>query len=506
LTRRSPPPYAAPLRTQVAIAGSGFGGLGTAIRLKQDGVEDFLILERAGAVGGTWRDNSYPGCACDVESHLYSLSFAPNPEWTHRYSRQPEIWEYLRRCVRDHALGPHLRLETEVRSATWDEGAREWRIETSAGPVLARVFILATGPLSAPALPDIAGLERFQGRLFHSAQWDHDYGFAGRRVAVIGTGASAIQFVPHVQPRALRLSVFQRTPPWILPRRDRPIPDWRRRLYRRLPLLQRALRLFIYGYREASVLLFRHPAAMRRGQRLARRHLAKAIADPALRAKLTPSYTMGCKRILLSDDYYPALTRPNVEVVTEGIAEVRAHSVVTADGIEREVDAIILGTGFTPTDPPLAAHIRGRQGRTLREVWAGSPQAHLGTTVAGFPNFFMLLGPNTGLGHSSVVYMCEGQIAHVIGALRHMRRHGVDALEPRAEAQAAYVAALDRRMRGTVWTAGGCASWYLDRTGRNSTLWPDFSWRYHRRVSRFRPQEYVAVQQGRELMEAGAQA
>jgi len=380
-----------------------------------------------------------------------------------------------------------------VRSATWNDGSHEWRIETSAGPLDASVLVLATGPLSAPAIPDLPGLDRFQGRVFHSAQWDHAFDLSGRRVAVIGTGASAIQFVPRIQPTVAKLHLFQRTPPWILPRFDRPIPEWRRRLFRRAPLLQRTLRLIIYMYREASVPLFRHPAVMRRGQRIALRHLRKAVADPMLRAKLTPGYTMGCKRILLSDDYYPALAQPNVEVVTDRIAEVRERSILTADGVERPLDAIILGTGFRPTDPPLSAHIRGRDGRTLRETWGGSPKAHLGTTVAGFPNFFMLLGPNTGLGHSSVVYMCEQQIAHVMGAIRHMRRHGVDALEPRPEAQAAYVDALDRRMRGTVWTAGGCASWYLDRTGRNSTLWPDFTWRYHCRVARFRPQEYAAV-------------
>jgi cation diffusion facilitator CzcD-associated flavoprotein CzcO len=355
------------------------------------------------------------------------------------------------------------------------------------------VLVLATGPLSAPAIPDLPGLDRFQGRLFHSARWDHTFDLRDRRVAVIGTGASAIQFVPRIQPQVARLHLFQRTAPWVLPRFDRPIAGWRRRLFRRAPVLQRMSRGLIYAYREASLLLFRHPAVMRQGQRLALRHLRKAVADPDLRARLTPDYTMGCKRILISDDYYPAVAQPNVEVVTGAIADIREHSVVTADGVERLVDAIILGTGFRPTDPPLAACTRGRDRRTLREVWAGSPRAHLGTTVSGFPNFFMLLGPNTGLGHSSVVYMCEGQIEHVIGALRHMREHGVDALEPRAEAQADFVAGLDRRMRGTVWTAGGCASWYLDRTGRNSTLWPDFSWRYRCRVSRFRAQEYAAV-------------
>jgi cation diffusion facilitator CzcD-associated flavoprotein CzcO len=479
------------VRTGIAIIGSGFGGLGAGIRLKREGRDDFLILEKAGDVGGTWRDNSYPGCACDVESHLYSFSFAPNPDWTDRYSRQPEIWAYLQRCAREKGLLPHLRFGHEVRSAAWDDEARRWTIETSQGPVTASVLVMATGPLSAPAVPDLPGRERFQGRLFHSARWDHAYDLAGRRVAVIGTGASAIQFVPQIQPRVERLHLFQRTPAWVLARPDRRIRAWQRRLYRRVPVVQRALRLLIYGYRELSVPLFRHPWLMRRGQRLARRNMESAISDPALREKLTPRYTMGCKRVLLSSDYYPALAQPNVEVVTEGIREIRERSIVGGDGVERAVDAIILGTGFRVTDPPLAAHVRGRDGRTLREAWAGSPRALWGCTVAGFPNFFMLLGPNTGLGHSSVVYMSEGQIEHVLGALRHMRRHGLQALEPRPEAQAAFVAGVDARMRGTVWTAGGCSSWYLDRTGRNSTLWPDFSWRFRCRAARFRPEQYL---------------
>ncbi|HET8645786.1 MAG TPA: NAD(P)/FAD-dependent oxidoreductase [Vicinamibacteria bacterium] len=477
----------------VAIVGSGFGGLGTALRLRDAGLDDFVVLERAGDVGGTWRDNSYPGCACDVESHLYSLSFAPTAEWTHRYSRQAEIWDYLRRCARDGGLLPRIRFDTEVLSAAWDESWREWRMATSRGEFRAAVLVLATGPLSAPALPALPGLAAFAGRVFHSARWDHDYDLRGRRVAVIGTGASAIQFVPAIQPLVARLHLFQRTPAWVLPRFDGPIRGWQRRLYAAVPLLQRGLRAAIYLYREASVLLFRHPALMRRLQWVALRHLRRAIRDPALRARLEPRYTMGCKRILLSNDYYPALAQPNVEVVTSGIQEVRAHSIVDAAGVEREVDAILLGTGFTPTDPPLAAHVRGRHGRTLRETWAGSPRAHLGTTVAGFPNLFLLLGPNTGLGHTSVLYMLEAQITHVVEALRFMRSRGLDAVEPRAEAQAAFVSAVDRDMRGTVWTAGGCASWYLDRTGRNSTLWPGFSWSFRRRVSRFRPQDYAAT-------------
>lgn len=480
-----------PFHTRIAIIGSGFGGLGTAIRLKGQGVDDFLIFERDSDVGGTWRDNSYPGCACDVQSHLYSFSFAPNPDWTRSYSQQPEIWAYLKRCAADFQILPHIRFRHDVREAAWDERAHLWRIETSQGDFTASILVMASGALSNPALPKLRGLERFRGRAFHSARWQHDYDLTGQRVAVVGTGASAIQFVPEIQPKVSRLHIFQRTPPWIMPRRDRALGSRSRRLFRRWPLAQRATRAGIYWFREIFFLVFRHLRLSKLVERLALRHLKRSIADPELRAKLTPAYAIGCKRILVSDDYLPALARPNVELVTDGISEIREQSIVDDEGVERQVDAIIFGTGFQVTDQPLAKHIRGSHGRTLAEVWAGSPQAHVGTTVANFPNLFILMGPNTGLGHNSVLYMLEAQIEHLLAVLSYMERHGVSALEPRPTAQAAYVADVQKRMRGTVWTAGGCASWYLDRTGHNSTLWPDFSWRFRRRVARLRPDEYV---------------
>jgi len=479
------------VETRIAIIGSGFGGLGTAIRLKRQGVEDFVIFERAGDVGGTWRDNSYPGCACDVQSHLYSFSFAPNPDWTRSYSPQPEIWAYLKRCAADFGLLPHVRFRHEVRSAAWDEAAERWRIETSRGRFTASVLVLAAGAFSEPSLPQLPGLEAFEGKSFHSARWEHDYDLTGRRVAVIGTGASAIQFVPEIQPRMAKLHIFQRTPPWIMPRRERELSGRKRRTYRRFPVAQRAVRAGTYALRELFVFGFRHLRLAKYVERIALRHLARSVPDAELRAKLTPRYRIGCKRILVSNDYLPALTRPNVELVTAGVAEVRAHSVVGGDGVERPVDAIIFGTGFQVTDPPLARHVRGRHGRPLSETWAGSPRAHLGTTVAGFPNLFILMGPNTGLGHTSVIYMIEAQIEHLLNALGHMRRHGATVLEPRPEAQAAFVAEVEKRMEGTVWTAGGCGSWYLDRTGRNSTLWPDFTWRFRRRVAALDPREYL---------------
>jgi cation diffusion facilitator CzcD-associated flavoprotein CzcO len=479
-------------KARIAIIGSGFSGLGTAIRLKQAGVENFIIFERAGDVGGTWRDNTYPGCACDVESHLYSFSFAPNPDWTHSYSRQPEIWSYLQRCARDFGVLPHIRFQHEVREANWDDAAQHWRIETSQGNYTASVLVLASGALSAPAVPKLPGLETFQGKAFHSARWDHDYDLTGRRVAVVGTGASAIQFVPEIQPKVGKLHVFQRTPPWIIPRHDRTLSALEHRLFRRFPLAQRVARSSIYLFRELFLLPFRHLWLAGQIERLAQRHLERSVADAKLREKLSPDYSIGCKRILISNDYLPSLTRPNVEVVTEGIAAVREHSIVDSSGVERAVDAIILGTGFQVTDPPLAKHVRGREGRTLSEVWDGSPQAHVGTTVTGFPNLFILLGPNTGLGHNSVVYMIEAQIEHLLAALNYLRRHGASAIEPRPEAQAAFVAEVRRRMEGTVWIAGRCVSWYLDSRGRNSTLWPDFSWRFRRRVASLNPDDYVS--------------
>jgi cation diffusion facilitator CzcD-associated flavoprotein CzcO len=469
----------------VAIIGAGFGGLGTAIRLKQRGWTDFVVLERAEAIGGTWRDNSYPGCACDVPSHLYSFSFALNPRWTNTFSGQPEIWAYLRECVRRYDLEPQLRLGHEVRSANWDEQGRHWVVATSGGTLTARVLVSATGVLSEPAIPKLPGLESFAGKVFHSARWDHDHDLTGRRVAVIGTGASAIQFVPEIQPKVAKLSLFQRTPPWLLPHRSRPVSRLEHAVYQGFPPAQRLARAGIYWARELYAFGFQHPGIMRRAQRVAQWHLRRHVPDPALRAKLTPDYTMGCKRILPSNRYLPALTQSNVDVVTDGIVEVRPDAIVTADGAVHEVDTIILATGFHVTDSPSAERIRGRDGRSLAESWQGSPTAYLGTTVAGFPNLFLILGPNTVLGHTSVVFMAECQIEQLTRALTHLRRTGAAAIEPTPIAQHGFVREVDTRMAQTVWMSGGCRSWYQDGTGRVSAIWPGFTFAYRRRMRRF---------------------
>lgn len=479
------PGTAAPSQVDIAIVGSGFSGLCMAIKLREAGFEDFVVLERGGKVGGTWWFNTYPGCGCDVPSHLYSFSFAPNPGWTRTYSRQPEIEAYLQRVAEDFDIERSVRLNTTVTGADWDEDDQRWNVETTDGSVSARVLISAAGALSDPKTPEIDGLDRFEGTLFHSAQWDHTYDVTGKRVAVIGTGASAIQFVPAIAPKVEQMHVFQRTAPWIMPHTDRPISARERRLYRRFPLLQRLVRGGIYSARELLVLGFvKQPKLMKVVERLARRHMDSQISDPELRRKVEPGYTIGCKRILPSNKWYPALGRENVELVTDGVAEVRERSIVTGGGEELPVDAIIFGTGFNVTDMPVARYVRGRDGRSLDEHWQGSPKAHLGSTIPGYPNLFMLLGPNTGLGHSSMVYMIESQVAHVLGALGEMRRRDAATIEVKPEAVRDFNATLDRQMEDTVWSTG-CSSWYLDDTGRNATLWPDWTFAFRRRAARF---------------------
>ncbi|MCW2599212.1 MAG: pyridine nucleotide-disulfide oxidoreductase family protein [Frankiales bacterium] len=487
---------ALPQHVSVAIIGSGFAGLGTAIALKRAGRNDFVVLERAQDVGGTWRDNSYPGCACDVPSHLYSFSFAPNPSWSRSFSPQPEIHAYLQRTAREFGVQPHLRLGAEVLSADWDGETQRWTVETVHGTLTADVVVVGAGPLSEPTTPDIKGLSSFEGTTFHSAQWDHSWSAAGRRVAVIGTGASAIQFVPHLQREVGALLLFQRTAPWVLPRFDRQITTAEQKLYARIPLLQRAVRTAIYWGRESHIIGFRfHPRLMRTAERLARRNLARHVADPVLREKLTPTFTLGCKRVLLSNTYYPALAQSNAAVVTDRIVEVVTNGIVTeaADGTRttHEVDAIVFGTGFRATDPPVADRIHA-DGTSLKEHWStGGMQALHGIAVSGFPNLFVLVGPNTGLGHNSIVLMIEAQVGHLVKVLEALEAGGFGAIEPRAEVQEAYNARLQQELRKTVWNRGGCQSWYLDGHGRNTTLWPTFTFTFMRQLARFTAADYL---------------
>jgi cation diffusion facilitator CzcD-associated flavoprotein CzcO len=481
-----------PAHVRVAIVGSGFAGLGAAIRLRQAGYDDLVVLERADDLGGTWRDNTYPGCACDVQSHLYSYSFAPNPDWSRLYCGAKEIHDYLQRVATEHGVRPHLRFGAELLSADWDDAAQHWRLETARGSLTADVLVAGTGPLSEPLIPDLPGLETFAGKAFHSARWDHEHDLTGRRVAVVGTGASAIQFIPEVAKQAGHTTVFQRTPAWVLPRRDRQVKETARARYRADPRRQQRVRTAIYWLRELNLVAFTGGGRMTRlAEKMARRHLAKQVTDPALRDRLTPSYAIGCKRILLSDDYYPALIRPDVEVVTAGVTEVRPYGVVDADGREHEVDTIIFGTGFHVTDQPIAARVRGREGRLLADVWGPSPQAYVGTTVAGFPNLFLLLGPNTVLGHTSVVYMIEAQLDYLVDAMRTMDARRVASVDVRPDVVERFNAQVQAKLKDTVWNAGGCRSWYLDAAGRNSSLWPMHTYRFKQATKRFDADSYV---------------
>jgi cation diffusion facilitator CzcD-associated flavoprotein CzcO len=496
---------AAPEHVDIAIIGAGFSGLGMAIRLKQAALHDFVVFERADDVGGTWQANTYPGCQCDVPSHLYSFSFAPNPGWSRTFSKQQEIWDYLRRTASDHGVLPHVRTNHQVLSSAWDEERQLWRLQTSGGEFTARFLIAGMGGLSEPKMPDIPGLESFEGAAFHSARWDHDCDLTGKRVAVIGTGASAIQIVPSIQPKVGELTLFQRTPPWVMPHSDRPMTRFERALYRFFPAAQRAMRGGIYWAREMFIIWFRHPPLARRiPEEIARRHLRKQVPDPELRRRLTPSYRFGCKRVLPSNLYYPALSQPNVEVVTDAITEITPRGIRTSDGHEHELDAIVFATGFRVTDAPVMKMVRGREDKLLDDVWQGSPKAYLGTAIAGFPNMFLLLGPNTGLGHTSVVFMIECQLNYVMDCLRTVQRQSIATLEPSARAQARFIAEIAVRERGTVWMTGGCESWYLDRTGRNSTLWPDSTVGYWRRTRRFDVESYVTTPTNGSAPVAGA--
>jgi cation diffusion facilitator CzcD-associated flavoprotein CzcO len=477
---------------RVAIIGGGLSGIGATVMLRRAGIGDVVVLERADDVGGTWRDNTYPGCACDVPSALYSFSFAPNPAWGRLYATQPEIQAYAQRVAREHGVTEHVVTGADVLDARWDDEAQRWRIATTKGDWTARAIISATGPWSEPVLPQVPGLDTFAGTVFHSSRWNHDHDLDGARVAVIGTGASAVQFVPKIQPRVERMNVFQRTAQWVLPKLDRNVTALEQALYRRAPLTQRALREGMYYTFELAGFAERNPRAIGGFQRIAHRHLRRSVQDPALRTALTPDHTLGCKRILFSNEWYRALTRPNVELVPHAVTEVRPGGVVSADGVERAADTLILGTGFTITELPIAARVRGREGHTLDDVWDGSPTGYLGTVVSGFPNLFMVLGPNVGNGHTSATVLIELQVQFAIDTLKRMERDGLASADVRPAVQQAFNEEVQRRLRGTVWNAGGCRSYYLDRNGRNSTIFPGSTLELRRRM-RFEPRDYSLV-------------
>jgi cation diffusion facilitator CzcD-associated flavoprotein CzcO len=469
----------------VLIVGTGFAGLGMAMKLLEAGHSDFVLLEKADGVGGTWRENTYPGCACDVASVMYSYSFAPSRTWSRMYAGQPEILDYIKGVVKDRDLEPYIRFNTEAVSYEFDEESDRWSVRTRSGQEYRpRIVVLAHGALHQPNIPDLPGMGRFKGTLFHSAQWDHSVDLRGKRVAVIGTGSSAAQFIPEIAGTAAHLDVFQRSAHWVLPKADRPLKDFERKLFRTLPLVQQLYRLVAYWTHELPVLAFLNPKLLKVLEMAALRTLAKQVPDPELRAKLTPDYKIGCKRILLTNDYYPALLRPDVDLITAGIEEFTETGIRTADGQEHEADVVILGTGFSTENRCATEHIVGRDGITIQEAWRDGPTAHLGTTVAGFPNMFMLMGPNSGGGAQSILFVIEAQLHYVVECLRLMRKRRATRLEVLEHVQRAFNTRLHGKLAGSVWNSGGCHSWFLDSTGQNRQSWPGTGTSYWRATRR----------------------
>jgi cation diffusion facilitator CzcD-associated flavoprotein CzcO len=478
----------------VGIVGAGFGGIGMGIRLKQEGVEDFTIFERGETVGGVWRANTYPGAACDVPSHLYSFSFAPGHRWSRRYAPQAEILDYLEECVNDFGLRPHIRFGTEAERASFDEATGRWTLIAGGEEQIFDLLVSACGQLTNPAIPEIPGGDEFEGHAFHSSDWDHDHDLSGRRVAVIGTGASAIQFVPEIAPRVESLTIYQRSAPWILPKADREYPEWERRFFRAFPARVAAARLGNWMFFEAFTYAFtgtRWLAAV--AARYADRARCEALADPELLARTKPDYELGCKRVLITSDWYPALERDNVELIDGAVQRITPSGVVAADGVERPADTIIWGTGFQSHDFVAPMEVRGLGGRELNEVWAERPEAYLGSTVSGFPNMFVMYGPNTNHGSGSVPFTLECQFNYAIDAIRRMRAGGLRYIDLRPEVQARWRDEIALRSQRTQWVNGGCTNWYVNGEGINTNNWPGPWLEYRRRTKRINPGDYRAA-------------
>ncbi|KQQ05069.1 MULTISPECIES: flavin-containing monooxygenase [unclassified Rathayibacter] len=479
----------------VLIVGAGFAGIGAATRLARRGGASFAVLERADRVGGTWRDNDYPNVSCDIPSHLYSYSFAPEPDWSAFYAPGAEIQSYLERVVERERIAPHLQLGTEVLEMAFDEPPGRWRVRTSRGDWSAAVLVVCAGRLSEPRLPATPGLEAFAGPVFHSARWRHDVDLEGARVGIVGSGASAVQIVPHLAERAASVVLFQRSAPYVVPRRNREYPLEERRTLARVPGALERLRDELFWRAELGFAgRVGMPAAIDRLRAEALGHLAAQVADPDLRAALTPDYEIGCKRVLLSDDYYPALTQPHVAVVPSPLRRIEGSSAIGDDGLAHEVDVLVFATGFHSTRPPFARRIRGRDGLLLADRWAEGMSAYDSTTVHGFPNLFVINGPNASLGHNSAIHMIETQVDYLLAALDHREAAGIDVLEVTAEAEAASVERVDALSADTVWTNGGCESWYVDAASRRLTLlWPDFAFAFREELGRFDPAAYASA-------------
>lgn len=475
---------------KVIIVGGGFAGLGAAIKLKEAGINDFVLLEKASEMGGVWRENTYPGCACDVPSALYSYSFEQNPAWSRVFAPQAEIKQYLLDVTEKYKVMPHVRLKHEAETAKWSDEEQCWIIQTNHGEFRSQFAIMACGPMHEPVLPKVKGIENFKGEIFHSSQWRHDLDLTGKRVAVIGTGASAIQFVPQIQPQVKQLTLFQRTAQWILPKSDMPMLSPVRSLFKFLPMTQQLLRGSVYGIFETLNGGIQSPAAMTQFQKLAQWHLNYHIKDPVLREKLTPNFIIGCKRILQSNNWYPALAQKNVEVIASGLAEVKGNTLIASNGESCEADVIILGTGFEIAEPPIANRVYNRFGEKMSDVWQGSPEGYMGTMVENCPNGFLMFGPNIAVSSSAFIII-EAQLTYIMDAIRQAMELGIQTIEPNPEITKKFNEKVQQALQTTVWNKGGCHSYFIDRNGRNSTVWPWTTFKLKERMKRFNLKEYL---------------
>ena len=477
---------------RVLIIGSGFGGQCAAVNLLKAGIDDFRLLERRDFLGGTWCQNTYPGAAVDVPSPLYSLSFAPY-RWTQMFAAQAELHQYTEHVIERFGLRERVELQTNVERIEWDDAEKRWSVHTSKGIFYAQFVINASGPLSQPVIPPFPGQDRFQGKTFHTNNWDHSYDYRGKRVAIVGSGASAAQVIPAIAPEVEQLHVFQRTPHWVLPRADRRFGPFQRWLLGVKPAYK-LLRWLLYWQFETRVIAFKYSKpAIHLVQRQALRFLKQQVPDPQLRARLTPDFTIGCKRVLLSSTYYPALTRPNVTLHSreQGIAEIDETGITTTDGQHIEVDLIVWSTGYDATDGVVSYPVTGRQGVQLKDVWSEYPRAYLGTSLPDFPNLFIVTGPNTGIGHTSALFIIEAQMNYILDCIHTLQSKGLRSIEVRPDAERTYTAMIHREMERTVWKSGGCHSWYQSKSGHVIAIFPGFSFSYYRLTRALKPADHI---------------
>ncbi len=473
-------------KSHFVIVGAGFSGIGMAVQLLKNGYPNFVILERSSKPGGTWRDNIYPGAACDIPSYLYSFSFEPYPEWNYSFARQPEIYKYITHCIKRYDLEKKIRYDYVVEKAVFDKDVNQWELHTNREKICCNFLINCTGPLNRLKYPEIKGLETFQGKLMHTSDWDHTVDLKNRKVGVIGTGASAIQVIPAIVELPQKLTVFQRTPPWVIQRNDRKIPEWQKQLFRNFPGVQQVVRDALYWSLEWRAAGFVWTSVvMKLAKRWGKQNIRKSISDPELRKELTPTYKPGCKRILLSDNYYPALARENVELTTDSISEITQQGVRLDSGREIELDILIAATGFTAAEQMAPYPIIGIEAVDLQQLWKKGGEAYRGTMINGFPNFFMIVGPNVGLGHNSLIHMIESQVHYVIESVKYLERYNKSFLEVKPESQQSFNDWLQTKMKSTIWMQGGCNSWYLNSEGKNTTLWPGFTVGFRRLLRKF---------------------